>query len=351
MQKTCLNWRQFATATSAVALMAIVLLVGSGRPATARAAGCGVGPCMRVDALPGGGVDDAAAVADSFTVDVVLTGTAGDVAGFNFELIYDATALAAQAPTNAGLPSAAFECGSPAPQGAHARPDGSISATFGCFSTDGTTIGDGPIARVQFTSLRAAASQLELSDVAAANWDAVTVLSCDPGEPAAGGGCANASVSTTGAGGPPPPPPPLPPPGADACDVSYALDGETVQCADGSRVRFIGVASPLGADPGAGWARALTQWFLAGKRITLEQDVSLYDEFGSRYAYPHVIGTDGNDYNISVLIIYIGMAHHLFDGTNGKYNDWLAASQVWGRTACWNMWSAGNPFSGESGCR
>jgi hypothetical protein len=133
--------------------------------------------------------------------------------------------------------------------------------------------------------------------------------------------------------------------------VQFAIDGETVQCADGSRVRFIGVASPLGADPGTDWARAVTQWFLAGKTIALEKDAQEFDQFGSRWAYPHVIGTDGADYNISVLLIYVGMAHHVPDGQNMLYSDWLAASQVWARTACWNMWAAGNPFAAESGCR
>jgi hypothetical protein len=132
--------------------------------------------------------------------------------------------------------------------------------------------------------------------------------------------------------------------------VQFAIDGETVQCADGSRVRFIGVASPLGADAGTDWARAVTQWFLAGKTITLEKDAQEFDQFGSRWAYPHVTGTNGNDYNISVLLIYVGMARHWPDGQNNLHSDWLAASQVWARTACWNMWDGGNPWAMESGC-
>jgi hypothetical protein len=135
------------------------------------------------------------------------------------------------------------------------------------------------------------------------------------------------------------------------CLVSYAIDGETVQCDDGSRVRFVGVASPLGADPGADWATNLTQWFMAGKTLTLETDAAPADPFGSRYGYPHVIGTDGNDYNISALLIYIGMAHHLPDGVNVRNDAWFDAAQTWARTACWNMWAAGNPFAAESGCR
>jgi outer membrane protein assembly factor BamB len=144
-------------------------------------------------------------------------------------------------------------------------------------------------------------------------------------------------------------------PGADTsggqCTIAHAIDGETVQCADGSRVRFVGVASPLGADAGSGWATALTNWLLAGKTLTLEVDATPFDQFGSRYGYPHVRGTDGNDYNVSVLLVYVGMAHHLSDGVNTRHGEWLNAAQNWARAACWNMWASGNPFAAESGCR
>jgi endonuclease YncB( thermonuclease family) len=339
-----------AAAMGVFALVAGAMLAGaagSHAVPAASAASCGPGACMRVDAVPGGGIDESASVGTTFTVDIVLQGTGGNVQAFDFQLAYDPSVLAGQPPTNAGLPSAAFQCDSPPPQGAAQLDDGQTAATFSCFSTNGTGIGDGPVAHVQFTSLRAGQSDLKIVMASAADGDAVTLVSCAPGMDTTGGGCLGATVSTSG-GAPPPPPPP--PGGGNTCAVAYAIDGETVQCVDGSRVRFIGVASPLGADPGADWARALTHWFLAGKTITLEQDVTPYDEFGSRYGYPHVTGADGADYNMSVLIIYVGMAHHLFDGTNGKYADWLAASQVWARTACWNMWAAGNPFGAESGC-
>lgn len=135
------------------------------------------------------------------------------------------------------------------------------------------------------------------------------------------------------------------------CSVAYAIDGETVQCIDGTIVRFLGVASPLGSDPGSGWATAVTNWLFVGKTLTLELDAAPIDEFGHRYGYPHVKGTDGADYNISVLLIYVGMAHHHSDGVNVRYDAWLDGAQAWARIACWNMWAAANPFAAESGCR
>jgi hypothetical protein len=132
--------------------------------------------------------------------------------------------------------------------------------------------------------------------------------------------------------------------------VVVALDGETVLCKDGSRVRFIGVGSPLGADPGAAWATAVTTWFLAGRRITLETDVEKFDQFGSRWAYPHWTGNDGQDYNISVLLIYIGMAGHYREGANAAHIEWFDAAQAWAKAACWNLYAPGNPWQHAGAC-
>jgi endonuclease YncB( thermonuclease family) len=209
-----------------------------------------------------------------------------------------------------------------------------------------SVIGDGVIARVTFDIIGTGTSGLNIISASSGTPEGVPLVACVPDDRSA---CLGASVSTSG-DVPPPPPPPPPPPNPNACTVQFAIDGETVQCTDGSRVRFIGVASPLGTDPGTDWARAVTQWFLAGKTITLEKDAAELDQFGSRWAYPHVIGTNGNDYNISVLLIYVGMARHVPEAPNLKHNDWLAASQTWARAACWNMWDGGNPWSGETGC-
>jgi hypothetical protein len=132
-----LSWR-LGGAVMLLALAAGVLLAGVGRATNATAASCGPGVCMRVDAVPGGGVDEAVTAGGGFTVDIVLQGTDGSVQAFDFDLVYDPTVLAGQPPTNAGLPSSAFQCDSPPLQGGFARrrPDrGDVQL----FATDGTT--------------------------------------------------------------------------------------------------------------------------------------------------------------------------------------------------------------------
>lgn len=344
-------WRPLLlTAACSVVLLGTPFAPGVERSA-AEAAECPTSPCLRVDAIPGGGIDEAASVGSGFSVDVVLQGSAGDIQAFNFALAYNPQVLGASPPSATGLPSSSLNCSLSPPYGSIDQSDGGADADpstqeagMTCFSDGSAQIGDGPIAHIEFAGVRAGTSQLRLVGVSVADANGIGRVICEFNGTSAGA-CTDASVSTSGGGAPPPPPP-----SGDQCAVAYAIDGETVQCVDGSRVRFIGVASPLGGDAGAGWATALTQWFMAGKTLTLEQDVTPFDEFGSRFGYPHVIGTDGNDYNISALLIYVGMARHLSDGVNVRNTAWFDAAQVWARTACWNMWAAGNPFGAESRC-
>jgi endonuclease YncB( thermonuclease family) len=259
--------------------------------------------------------------------------------------------LRAQTPVPVPLPGG-WQCTPPDPSGDLPEDDPSADgnvltgdAFLSCFTSEvGGKLPDGVIARVTFDLIGSGTSNLTIERASVGNPNGSALVSCAGSTEV--GACLGAAVSTGNA----PPPPPPPPPSPNNCTVQFAIDGETVQCADGSRVRFIGVGSPLGNEPGADWARAVTQWFLAGKTITLEKDAAETDQFGSRWAYPHVVGTNGNDYNISVLLIYVGVARHIPEAPNLKHNDWLAASQTWARVACWNMWDGGNPWAGESGC-
>lgn len=345
------------TVLAAALALAVVLAWGGGSAApAARAASCGSGPCLRVDAIPGGGIDEVASVGSTFSVDIVADQLGGQtIAAFNLVLLYNRSVLVASVPQPVGLP-AGFDCTLPNPSGDlpedNLLSDGDPAtgdAFIVCFSA-GAVVGAQPIVRVAFTAIAAGNSELRLINVGVGDLDGNALVECAPVTSTPGGGCTSASISTSGGGTTPPPPPPPPPGDPNSCLVSYAADGETVVCSDGSRLRFLGVGSPLGADAGAGWATALTNWFLAGKTVTLEFDVTPFDQFGQRFAYPHVIGTDGADYNISALLIYVGMARHVPDGVNTRYDGWLGAAQTWGRTACWNMWSRGNPWGPEAGC-
>ena len=311
------------------------------------AANCN-GTCMRVDAIAGGGIDASASVGGTFGVDIVLQNTGNSVTAMQFTLKYSPAVIRASAPVpSGGAVAQGWDCSLLPPK---ADADGNPQtgdATLACFSY-GQTIGDGPFARVNFQVVGTGSSNLHLSGVTVGNNLGIEVASCDPVITNEGGGCTDARVTT---GGTPPPPPPPPPGNDNICAVSFAIDGETVKCADGRRFRFIGVGSPLGTDPGTEWATAVTQWFLAGKTVLIEDDVNKFDQFGQRYGYPIMFGADGNIYNMSALLIFVGMARHTPDPVNKRHDAWFGAAQTWARVACWNMWAAGNPWAGESGCR
>lgn len=347
------SFRRGAGLGLAVLAVTLSFVLGGTDERTATAATCPALPCLRVDAVPGGGVDESASVGSTFSADILLEGAGSAVYSYQFVLRYNANVVSAVTPTS--FAPSGWDCVLLPPSGRlpedHTYADGDPAtgeAFLGCFGAAGTAtaVSNGLVGRVSFFVVGSGTSELRLQNVIVGDGVGIELVSCEsPGDVAAGS-CTNAAVST---GGTPPPPPP-PPGGGNTCTVAVALDGETVLCRDGSRVRFAGVGSPLGADAGTGWATAVTQWFLAGKTITVQTDGQAFDQFGSRWGYALLIGNDGNEYNISALLIYVGMARHIPDGVNNLHNGWLSAAQTWARTACWNMWDGGNPWGAEAGC-
>jgi hypothetical protein len=67
-------------------------------------------------------------------------------------------------------------------------------------------------------------------------------------------------------------------------------------------------------------------------------------------AAPIVRGTDGTDYNISIVMVYVGLAKAAYYGDNARYLDWAKNSETWARNAGWNMWKPGGPFNGATDC-
>ncbi len=112
------------------------------------------------------------------------------------------------------------------------------------------------------------------------------------------------------------------------------------------------INAPESGACGGAWARAaLANIFLPlGTRVRLEYDTVRTDPYGRTLAAPIVRGTDGADYNLSIVMVYVGLARAAYYGDNALFLDWANASETWARNAGWNMWAPGGPFNGATNC-
>ncbi|HZP56850.1 MAG TPA: S8 family serine peptidase [Dehalococcoidia bacterium] len=137
----------------------------------------------------------------------------------------------------------------------------------------------------------------------------------------------------------------------ESCVVASVIDGETFTCQDGRTVRMLQIAAPLPGTCGGDWAKAALQYIFLppGRVVGLRYDVTRSDGQGHTLAAPLWHGNDGGDYNVSIVMAYVGLAKASDTGAqNGIYRTWATAAEAWAHAAAWNMWGPGKPFTG--GC-
>jgi endonuclease YncB( thermonuclease family) len=137
-----------------------------------------------------------------------------------------------------------------------------------------------------------------------------------------------------------------------SCVVDRVIDGDTFVCDSGLHVRMLQINAPELSDCGGAWSgAALRNIFLKpGTQVRLEYDRVTQDRYGRDLAAPIVTGADGADYNISIVMVYVGLAKSAYYGDNKMLLDWARASETWAKTAQWNMWAPGGPFNGATTC-
>jgi subtilisin family serine protease len=139
------------------------------------------------------------------------------------------------------------------------------------------------------------------------------------------------------------------PPG-EACVIESVTDGDSFVCQGGRHVRMLQMTAPTGGKCGADWAQAALQniFLPPGRTVYLRFDVSRTDAGanGETLAAPIWRGNDGNDYNLSIVMVYVGLAKAADLGANNVlFHDWAQSSQTWASSAHWNMWAPGQPFA------
>jgi endonuclease YncB( thermonuclease family) len=140
-------------------------------------------------------------------------------------------------------------------------------------------------------------------------------------------------------------------PAGDPCVVQSVIDGDTFVCTGGRQVRMLQVDAPDLGQCGGDWAKAALEFiFLTpGRTVYLQYDATRVDSQGRTLASPIWRGNDGADYNLSIVMVYVGLAKAADVGAgNVRLKDWALASETWARAAQWNMWAPGKTFNG--GC-
>lgn len=126
--------------------------------------------------------------------------------------------------------------------------------------------------------------------------------------------------------------------------VRYVYDGDTVQLADGRRVRLLNINTPeIGTErkrgePGGEQARRALQALTGKRRIRLESDLERYDKYGRTLAY--LFTEDG--IHVNLTLVQQGWAIANVHPPNLKYADAILAAQreaerekrgIWGMDA------------------
>jgi micrococcal nuclease len=119
------------------------------------------------------------------------------------------------------------------------------------------------------------------------------------------------------------------------CTVSRVVDGDTFYCADGLKVRLIGVDAPERGQGRAGResTAALRRMLPVGARVRLEHDVGPRDRHGRALAYVWA----GNAF-VNEALVRQGWAFLLTVPPNVKYVGRLELAQKAARAARAGLW-------------
>lgn len=119
------------------------------------------------------------------------------------------------------------------------------------------------------------------------------------------------------------------------CTVSRIVDGDTFYCADGLKVRLIGIDAPERAQgrPGRESTAALRRMLPAGTRVRLEPDVGPRDRHGRALAYVW-----SKDTLVNETLVREGWAFLLTVPPNVKYVRRLERAQKAARGAGAGLW-------------
>lgn len=120
----------------------------------------------------------------------------------------------------------------------------------------------------------------------------------------------------------------------ETATVAAVVDGDTIELADGRRVRYIGINTPERDQPYYKEATDANRQLVEGRRVQLEFDVETFDQYGRTLAYIWVEGTLAN-----WEVVNRGFANVFTVPPNVKYEGALRRAEQDAREAGRGLWA------------
>ncbi len=121
----------------------------------------------------------------------------------------------------------------------------------------------------------------------------------------------------------------------ETATVAQVVDGDTIELADGRRVRYIGMNTPERDQPYYQEATQANRQLVANKTIQLEFDTDTFDRYGRTLAYVWVGGVMAN-----LEIVRNGFANTFTVPPNVRYDADFRAAEQQARAAGRGLWAA-----------
>ncbi len=117
--------------------------------------------------------------------------------------------------------------------------------------------------------------------------------------------------------------------------VSRVVDGDTIELADGRKVRYLGVNTPEQGQPFYAEAAAYNEGLVLDQDVRLEFDVDTVDKYGRILAHVFV-----QDLHVNLELVRQGYANVYTVPPNVRYADELLAAEREARQAQRGLWAA-----------
>ncbi|MBN1218187.1 MAG: thermonuclease family protein [Anaerolineae bacterium] len=127
---------------------------------------------------------------------------------------------------------------------------------------------------------------------------------------------------------------PTPPTGLETATVTQVVDGDTIQLADGRKVRYIGINTPERNQPYYKEATDANRQLVDGKNVQLEFDAETFDQYGRILAY---VWADG--LMVNWAIVNQGFANAFTVPPNVKYEAEFRQAEREAREAGRGLWA------------